>query len=51
MKPTVVNHGNVFKTGNWYTFYCGKCKGQLFPQQHKCKSCGTNFEWNKEQGE
>ena len=29
MEPIRINHGNVFGTGNWYTFYCPTCKRQI----------------------
>ena len=45
MKPEMVNHGNVFKTGNWYTFYCPNCKCQLIPRDHHCTKCLTVITW------
>ena len=29
LEPKIVNHGNVFGTKNWYTFYCPHCGSQL----------------------
>ena len=40
MKVIAVNHGNVFGTGEWFTFYCGKCERQLNAGEKKCKHCG-----------
>ena len=37
----VVNHGNVFGAGNWYTFYCPKCHGQVHVNDEKCEHCGN----------
>jgi len=36
-----INHGNVFGTGNWYTFYCSNCKTQVYGDQKKCSKCGA----------
>jgi len=48
-----VNNGNVFGTGTWYTFYCGKCGAQLLPRAKKCegtcsfiKGCGAEADWD-----
>lgn len=43
----VVNHGNVFNTGNWYTFYCPHCKSQVdkVDSKIKCKSCKEKIKW------
>jgi PHP family Zn ribbon phosphoesterase len=40
MKVITVNHGNVFGTGKWFTFYCGKCERQLTAGDKKCNHCG-----------
>ena len=40
MQVIAVNHGNVFGTGKWFTFYCGKCERQLNAGEKKCKHCG-----------
>ena len=47
-----VNHGNVFNTGSWFTFYCGKCGCQVVNRSIKCegtnpfvKGCGTELNW------
>lgn len=40
-----VNHGDPFgHGGNWYTFCCWKCKGQLIKNGKECK-CGADIEW------
>ena len=44
--PIIVNHGNVFNTGDWYTFHCPKCESQLNPGQLEC-SCGQKIEFKK----
>jgi hypothetical protein len=56
VKPKIVNHGNVFGTKNWYTFYCGNCGIQLVHGQQKCKGsnsfttgCGTLVDWEQNQ--
>jgi len=36
-----VNHGNVFGTGNWYTFYCGNCGNQVYGDVEECEKCGA----------
>ena len=36
-----VNHGNVFRTGNWFTFHCGNCKHQVWGNVDKCEKCGA----------
>jgi hypothetical protein len=53
VEPKVVNNGNVFGTGNWFTFYCGKCGSQLPSKVEKCvgsnpfdKGCGTAIKWS-----
>lgn len=52
IKPTIVNHGDVFKTGgDWYTFYCPECKAQLervINQGNACQ-CGCLIDWNKKE--
>ena len=55
MKVTIVNHGKVFGSDNWYTFYCPNCKNQLVGRQENCsnisnpfaKACGVKLEWKK----
>jgi hypothetical protein len=49
MEVTVVNHGNVFNTKNWYTFYCPKCKKQITKQdsEGRCEFCLEDVEWPK----
>jgi hypothetical protein len=48
-KVTVVNHGNVFNTGNWYTFYCPneECKEQVNRAENEMEGCmcGQKIEW------
>ena len=50
--PKKVNHGNVFGTGDWLTFYCGNCGKQLEGKVSTCqdsslrnKGCGASVEW------
>ena len=49
--PKKVNHGNVFGTGNWHTFYCDNCGCQVLMLQDKCedrvlqKGCGSKLIW------
>lgn len=53
-EPIIVNHGNVFGTGNWYVFYCGTCQTQVERSDEICKGssfikgCGTPIKWNKQ---
>ena len=49
MKVTVVDHGNVFNTGHWYTFYCPHCNKQITrnDSEEKCCYCNENIEWEK----
>lgn len=42
----VVNHGNVFGHGNWYTFYCPKCNAQVYDKNMFCK-CGQRLGWKE----
>lgn len=49
LRPKVVNHGDVFGTGNWYTFYCGNCGNQITNKQEKCDSnqgCDETIDWS-----
>ena len=32
-----VNHGNVFNTGSWFTFYCEGCGMQVINKSEKCE--------------
>lgn len=43
-----VNHGNVFNTGTWYTFYCPECKRQIGRDnsEHKCHWCDCVVSWD-----
>jgi len=41
VKIEYVNHGNVFGTGKWFTFYCGNCKRQVYGNAKKCEHCGA----------
>ena len=41
---TIVNHGNAFGSGNWYTFYCPECGAQVSNRQDSCK-CGQELQW------
>jgi len=45
MKVVRVNHGNVFNTGNWYTFHCPKCSHTLQSRLSNCDSCNEPIEW------
>ena len=40
MKVELVNHGNVFGTGTWFTFYCGNCGRQISAGAKACLYCG-----------
>jgi len=42
-----VNHGNVFNTGDWFTFYCGNCKQQVWGDSKKCNHCGAILQRNE----
>lgn len=47
MPPEIVNHGNVFGTGNWFTFYCPVCQSQITRGETEalgCK-CGCAIDW------
>jgi hypothetical protein len=39
VKAVVVNHGNVFGNGDWFTFHCPKCNATVRESDHKC-DCG-----------
>lgn len=43
-----VNHGNVFNTGSWYTFYCPHCKRQIgkMGSENKCCWCEGAVNWD-----
>jgi hypothetical protein len=45
LKPVVVNHGNVFNTETWYTFYCGECRASMCKNQKQCW-CGRFADWS-----
>ena len=53
LKPKVVNHGNVFGTKNWYTFYCPHCGSQITNRSANCegsfptKGCNGAIKWNE----
>jgi len=48
MNIIIVNHGNVFKTGNWYTFYCPECGVQIERDtESKPCECGCTLVWEK----
>jgi hypothetical protein len=36
-----VNHGKVFNGENWYFFYCGNCKRNIWGDSKKCEFCGA----------
>lgn len=40
-----VDHGNVFNTGHWYTFYCPNCSIQLV-KNGDCPQCGQKIDWS-----
>ena len=51
-KVNRVNHGNVFGTRNWYTFYCGGCGSGVINLASKCEGtnpfvigCGKELDW------
>ena len=44
LKPKIVNHGNVFNTGKWCTFYCPECSSSICKNQKQC-SCGQFIDW------
>jgi hypothetical protein len=51
-KPVVlVDHGNVFGTGTWFTFYCPECDAHLNPALRNlpCR-CGYYPEWPQDEG-
>ena len=41
-----VNHGNVFNTGDWYTFNCEECNSSVWKNEDTC-SCGVKLIWDK----
>ena len=53
LEPKIVNHGNVFGTKNWYTFYCPHCGSQITNRSANCegsyptKGCGGAIKWNE----
>lgn len=53
LEPKVVNHGNVFGTKNWYTFYCPHCGSQITNRSANCegsypiKGCNGAIKWNE----
>ena len=53
LEPKVVNHGNVFGTKNWYTFYCPHCGSQITNRSSNCegsfptKGCNGAIKWNE----
>lgn len=44
-----VNHGNVFGTENWYTFYCPECGSQVVRETDTDNSCncGQKIFWSE----
>lgn len=48
-KVMMVDHGNVFGTGHWYTFHCPECIAQVTRTSAAEKSvlcrCGCSLEW------
>jgi len=46
--PIKVNHGNVFGTGSWYTFFCPRCKAQITraETEEKACECGLVIDWS-----
>ena len=53
LEPKVVNHGNVFGTKNWYTFYCPHCGSQITNRSANCegsyptKGCNGAIKWKE----
>lgn len=53
LEPKVVNHGNMFGTKNWYTFYCPHCGSQITNRSANCegsyptKGCNGAIKWNE----
>lgn len=39
MEVICIDHGDVFDTKTWFTFYCGKCKMQLTAGDKECRYC------------
>lgn len=48
MKPIIENHGDVFGTGDWYLFFCGKCNAQIDMNKKpkRCENCGVKILWS-----
>ena len=46
-KVRVIDHGNVFKTKHWYTFYCPHCGSQITKEESEkvCEACGKAIKW------
>jgi len=42
-----VDHGNIFNTGHWYTFYCPHCRRQInkMGSSQKCQLCDKKLKW------
>ena len=36
-----VNHGKLFGSKDWFTFYCGNCNRQICREDKTCKYCGS----------
>ena len=44
----IENHGNVFGTGDWYTFHCPVCKKQVNEADIYCPECDKKLIINEE---
>ena len=46
-KPVIVNHGQIFSSNNWYTFYCPNCNKQITREEVENKpcACGCNIKF------
>lgn len=51
MEVISVNHGNVFNTGNWFTFHCPACKAQITRSDSgpECEHCNQALIWKEKE--
>jgi len=40
-----VNHGKVFGSKDWFTFYCGNCSRQIGGGDKVCNYCGAILQY------